>query len=206
MIDKIRTFIAIELPDNIINAIGNMQKKIRRYGLKIRWVRPENVHITLKFLGDIDPEMIQSIESCLKKTCKENNPIQLLSKGIGIFPGLKRPRVLWAGIGGDTDILKKLQQSLDDHLSTTGIPKEKRPFKGHLTVGRFKGHVDSKKLISVIKTFSTFETDPFYAEALTLYQSNLKPSGAVYSKLSIVPLKNQKNPLKPDCNHLHLVV
>ncbi len=189
MTDKIRTFIAIELPDNIIDAIGNMQKKIGRYGLKMRWIRPENIHITLKFLGDIDPEMIQSIESCLKKTGKENNPIQLLSRGIGVFPGLKRPRVLWAGIDGDTDILKKLQQSLDDLLSTIGIAKEKRPFKGHLTIGRFKGQADSKKLISVIKTFSTFETDPFFAEALTLYQSNLKPSGAVYSKLAVIPLK-----------------
>jgi len=193
MTGKIRTFIAIELPDNIIDAIGNMQKKIKRYGLKMRWVKPENIHITLKFLGDINPEMIQSIESCLEQTCKKNNPIQLLSKGIGVFPGLKRPRVLWAGIDGDTDILKKLQQSLDDLLSTTGIAKEKRPFKGHLTIGRFKGErfkgqTDSKKLIAVIREFSEFETKPFTADKIILFKSELKPDGAAYSKLATAPL------------------
>jgi len=157
----------------------------------MRWVKPENIHITLKFLGDIHPEMIQPIANCMDRCGKEHHSVQLFSKGIGVFPGLKRPRVLWAGINGETNALRAIQEQLDEHLGSIGVPKENRPFKGHLTIGRFKGSPDSKKLVSVIKEFSIFETKSFSAETLSLYKSDLTPSGAVYTQIAAAPLQKQ---------------
>jgi RNA 2',3'-cyclic 3'-phosphodiesterase len=191
MSDTIRTFIAISLPEHIIEEIGKMQKKVRKSGFKMRWVKPENIHITLKFLGDIHSQMIQPIVNCMDRCGKEHHFVQLFSKGIGVFPGLKRPRILWAGIDGETDALRAIQEQLDEYLRVTGLPKENRPFKGHLTIGRFKGRADSKKLLSVIKEFSVFETKSFSAETLSLYKSDLTPSGAIYTRIAAAPLQKQ---------------
>ena len=192
MNETIRTFIGMSLPGHIIDAIGKVQKKIKKSGFKMRWVKPEHIHIKLKFLGDITPDMVRPIISGMAICGKEHHPVQLYSKGVGVFPGLKRPRVLWAGIGGETDSLQKIQNQLDECISKTGIPKENRPFKGHLTIGRFKGHADSKKLVSVIKEFSEFETEPFSAETLSLYKSDLTPSGAIYTLLETVSFQKQR--------------
>lgn len=191
MSNSIRTFIAISLPESVIDAIGKMQKKVKKSGFKMRWVKPENIHITLKFLGDIHPDMIQPIVNCMDRCGKEYYPVTLFSKGIGVFPGLKRPRVLWAGIDGETSALRTIQEQLDGQLGKTGIPKENRPFKGHLTIGRFKGNADSRKLVSVIREFSVFETESFSAATLSLYKSDLTPSGAVYTQIAAAPLQKQ---------------
>jgi 2'-5' RNA ligase len=94
--------------------------------------------------------------------------------------------VLWTGIDGDTDTLKAIQKRLEESLSETGIPKDHRPFKGHLTMGRFKGHTDSAKPLSVLKEYADFETGSFAADTLNLYKSDLTPQGAVYHLLETV--------------------
>lgn len=192
MTATLRTFIAIDLPDTIIDAIARAQAKMKKYGLSMRWVKPKNIHLTLKFLGDIDPEQIPPITRCIENSADTHPPFTLSAKGVGVFPGLNRPRVLWTGINGDTDRLKMLQHSLEDQLSETGIDREARPFAGHLTLGRLKGRPDQKKLVSVMKAFAEFETKPFSVTALTLFESQLTPSGAVYSKLAEVPLQAKK--------------
>ena len=157
----------------------------------MRWVKPQNIHLTLKFLGDIPPEMALPIADCMKRCGNEFNPIELHSKGIGVFPGLRRPRVLWTGIDGETAVLMAIQKQLDELIGDTGIPKESRPFKGHLTLGRFKGHADSKKLVSILKEFAEFETESFPADSLNLYKSDLTPQGAIYSLMETVSLEKQ---------------
>ena len=110
-------------------------------------------------------------------------PISLAVKGIGVFPGIKKPRVLWLGISKQLDLLTALQKTLDEKLEAMGFPKEKRPFKGHLTLGRIKSKIDPKTLHDVLKKFIQFESEPFFADRIILYQSDLKPKGAVYTKL-----------------------
>jgi len=188
MAETIRTFIAIPLPEHVIEAIGNIQNRIKKTGLTMRWVKPGNIHLTLKFLGDIRPEMVGPITHCMRTCGNEYAPADLSSKGLGVFPGLKRPRVLWTGINGETDLLKAIQKRLDQSLGETGIPNDQRPFKGHLTLGRFKGHPDSKKLMAALKEFADFETGSFSADALHLYKSDLTPQGAVYSVLETISL------------------
>jgi len=183
MSHTIRTFIAIELPEKIIYTIGKVQEEIKSYRLKIRWVRPENIHLTLKFLGDTKEADTEKVARAVSESVTGYSPISLAVKGIGVFPGIKKPRVLWLGISKQLDLLTALQQTLDEKLEAMGFPKEKRPFKGHLTLGRIKSKIDPKTLHDVLKKFIQFESEPFFADRIILYKSDLKPKGAVYTKL-----------------------
>ncbi len=183
MSDTIRTFIAIELPGNIISSIRKVQEGIKSYGFKVRWVRPENIHLTLKFLGNINEADTEKIGRAIFDAVKEYPPISLAAKGIGVFPGVKRPRVIWVGITGQVEPLIGMQKTLDDKLEAIGFPKENRPFKGHLTLARVKGKIDSKRLSEAMKEFQEFEAEPFTADQIILFKSELKPTGSVYTKL-----------------------
>jgi len=184
MSNTIRTFIAIELPEEIIYTISKVQEEIKSYGLKIRWVRPENIHLTLKFLGDIQEADTEKVARAVSESVTGYHPISLAVKGIGVFPGIKRPRVLWLGISKKLDLLTALQRTLDEKLEAIGFPKEKRPFRGHLTLGRIKDKIDPKRLHGVLKEFAQFESEHFFAHRIILYKSELKPKGAVYTKLA----------------------
>ena len=184
MSKTIRTFIAIEIPKTVIYRIRELQDAIKAYGFKIRWVRAENIHLTLKFLGDIEEIKINEIAEAVSKTAEKHSPISLKAKGIGVFPGIKRPRVLWVGLAGQLEALVKLQTTLDENLIVFDFPKEKRPFKGHLTMGRIKDRIDVKKLGDALMAFRRFESETFTAGQIILYKSELTPSGAVYTELA----------------------
>ena len=183
MSDTIRAFIAIELPEEIIAFIRKIQEGLRSYGFKARWVRPKNIHLTLKFLGDINSAEIKKAGDAIISAASENASMSLGAKGIGFFPGVKRSRVIWTGIAGQTRELADLQKTLDGKLDTVGFPKEKRPFKGHLTIARIKRKIDARRLVDAMKEFGRFESKTFIADEVVLFKSELKPSGAVYSKL-----------------------
>jgi 2'-5' RNA ligase len=184
MSKTIRMFIAIEIPGNIISKFCELQEGIEDYGFKIRWVRSENIHLTLKFLGNVEAAKIDEIAETISKTLEGYTPISLKAKGIGVFPGIKRPRVLWIGLTGQLESLIRLQKTLDENLKVFGFPEEKRPFKGHLTMARIKAKIDVKKLGDALMAFRSFESETFTADQVVLYKSELKPSGAVYTKLA----------------------
>ncbi|UCH22431.1 MAG: RNA 2',3'-cyclic phosphodiesterase [Deltaproteobacteria bacterium] len=188
MPETIRTFIAFELPGHVTNAIHKIQEVVKAYNFNIRWVRPENIHLTLKFLGNINPADIEIIGRVMDDTAEPYAPFSLKAKGIGVFPGLKRPRVIWIGIGGQIEPLVGLQQNLDEKLNTIGFSQEKRLFKGHLTLGRVKGKIDSHRLSVVLKKYNHFESEAFTAGTIVLYKSDLQPTGSLYTKLLEVAL------------------
>ncbi len=183
MSNIIRTFIAVEIPEKIISSIARVQEGIKNYGFKIRWVRPESIHLTLKFLGNIEAADTENVGRAVFRASKEYTPLSLQVKGIGVFPGIKRPRVVWVGITGQLETLVGLQKTLDKNLEAIGFPKEKRPFKGHLTLGRIKKKIDTNTFIEALDTFGNFETETFTADRVVLFKSELKASGAVYTKL-----------------------
>ena len=183
-----RTFIAIELPQPIIAAMGNVQQTLKSFKLKIRWVRPENIHLTLKFLGDIPPEAIDPIKRTLSESVRGYSPISLTAKGSGAFPGIKNPRVVWMGLSGQVSRLKALQETLAENLEAIGYEKEKRPFKGHLTLGRTKGSVDPTKLNAALNEVMSFGTEPFLVDRIFLFKSDLKPTGPIYTKIASAAL------------------
>ena len=182
-LNNIRAFICFKLPKRLISSIGRIQESVKQYELKIRWVRPENIHLTIKFLGDISWSDIDDIGIAIKETAADFAPLLLSARGLGIFPNFKRPRVIWTGLSGQVEELIGLQRMLDKKLRLIGFPKEKRPFKGHLTIGRVKGRLDASQLSDIINRFNKFETKQFSGDRIFLMQSELKPSGPIYTKL-----------------------
>ncbi len=136
----------------------------------------------------MDEVKIDEIAEAVSRTVEEYPPISLKAKGIGVFPGIKRPRVLWVGLTGQLEFLVRLHKTLDENLKVLDFPREKRPFKGHLTMGRIKDKIDVKKFGDALMAFRRFETEEFTAGRLILYKSELKPSGAVYTKLASASL------------------
>lgn len=184
---SIRSFIAIELPQEIIETIEKLQDRLRRYGLNIRWIRSKNIHLTLKFLGNISEGDVTSITSVLKTIADNMAPFKLMGQGIGTFPGISHPRVVWLGMSGDVELLKKFQLRLEENLETLGFPKEGRPFRAHLTLGRVKGDIDKRILLEVIEQFGNLESDSFTVNSIILFRSDLQPNGPIYTKLAEVP-------------------
>jgi 2'-5' RNA ligase len=191
MSETIRSFIAVELPDDVLSAVSRVQGQLNSYGFRTKWVRPANIHVTLKFLGDIDSGTIDVIANAMVSAAEGCAPISLSAKGIGVFPNTKRPRVLWVGLTGEVNLLIDLQRKLDDRLSDIGFAKEHRAFKGHLTLGRFKARVNSSEITRALTEFEDFETQSFMARELILFKSELRPSGAVYSKLEVISLERK---------------
>lgn len=179
-----RAFIAIEMPASVRAAIERVQAQLKQNGFKVRWVRVQNIHLTLKFLGDIKTAEIEKIAAALGAAAKAFPPILLQPKGIGVFPGISRARVIWVGLQGRMDLLFGLHKSLAERLALIGFPIEKRPFKGHLTLGRVKGKLEPNRLTAALKRCRNFATEPFEAERIILFKSDLKPTGAEYTQLT----------------------
>ena len=190
MIQTIRAFIAFPLPEMIKIQISDIQERLKSDHLPVRWVRPENIHLTLKFLGEISTSSIDVITGAIRETVLGCRPLMLVTKGIGVFPGIKKPRVLWIGTSGDIKPLLKIQGSLESNLEKQGFAREKRPFKSHLTLGRFKGQIPIEKLSGILRFYSDFSSEPFEARELILYRSELRPSGAIYTKIQTLFLED----------------
>ncbi len=188
MPDTIRTFIAFKLPKNIISSIKKMQEDIKSYAFKIRWVNPAKIHLTLKFLGNINYTDIEKIGETLINTVNGYAPVSLAVKGADVFPCIKRPRVIWVGITGEVEKLAGIQKDIEENLKKLGFPREKRPFKAHLTLGRIKGKFDPKKLLDAMKKNEEFESELFIADKIFLFKSDLKPTGSVYTELKSISL------------------
>ena len=185
MQQTIRTFIALELPPAVKTLLQEVQQELKRLKIRARWVRPENIHLTLKFLGDINLDDVDRISDALSGAAAGISSLTLSVRGIGVFPGIKRPRVIWVGLGGDVQELRDLQSGLEAGLDAIGFPKENRAFKAHLTIGRIKQAVKPDVIRQMMRQYSSLSTEEFSCRQVILFKSDLKPSGAVYT-----PLKN----------------
>jgi 2'-5' RNA ligase len=186
MPENFRAFIAIDLPANIRSSLAEAQEMLKSFGFRAKWVRPQNIHLTLKFLGNIDRGHIHEIIAAMTLTADDFSGLSLFAKEIGVFPNIRRPRVIWAGLNGQLEILKNLQQTLDGHLAGAGFPKETRAFKGHLTLGRLKGKIASDRMKTAIDRLKGFESEAFEISEVILFKSELRPTGAVYTKIERV--------------------
>ncbi len=181
-----RIFIAIDLDPNLKNSLQDLIRKLQKTGSHVKWVGLQGMHLTLKFLGETDPETILSVEGEIRRAVSEYSPFSLTFSGTGVFPGESRPRVLWIGLH-DEPVLLRLQKSLEEGLKGLGFPAESRPFRPHLTLGRVKG---PSGLRDVGADFSKYR-DSYFGEMrvdrVALFQSVLKPAGAQYNILSEFP-------------------
>ena len=157
----------------------------------LRPVRPEGVHLTLKFLGDVPADRISAIGDATGKAAARHAPFALSLSGVGAFPGGRAPRVLWAGIVGDLDRLAALQASVDGCLAELGFARERRSFNPHLTLARLRDSAsteDRARALDVLKVAQPREESSFEVDGVALFQSTLGPGGAVYRRLSRAPL------------------
>lgn len=186
MSETFRAFVAIDLPESVRSSLGAAQETLKSYGFRVKWVRPESIHLTLKFLGNLDAARTDLIVNAMTLAARGFAALSLAASGIGVFPNARRPRVIWIGLGGQLELLKSLQQTLDAHLADLGFPGESRPFKGHLTLGRIKGKIAAGRMQTALDKLETFESEGFEVSRIILFKSELRPSGAIYSQVKQV--------------------
>jgi len=182
---NIRAFLAIEPPEDILQAISRLQEKLKReVGGRISWTKPQGQHLTLKFFGDISSVDVKNICAAAKSRTTVAAALNLKIEKMGVFPDARRPRVIWCGVAGDGEKLATLQKQLDSDFAGIGFPKEDRPFLAHLTLGRIKDAHGLSGISEVLNKYGTFEAREFSCKELILFQSKLSPQGAVYTKLA----------------------
>ena len=185
---KVRTFIAVELPERVRADVSGLQKDLAASGLKLRWVQPQNMHLTLKFLGDVERGSIGDICTCVAAAAHRCPAFDLVPGGVGCFPGVKNPRVVWVGISGELGSLRSLQADVENALSPLGFKPEKRPYRGHLTIGRVKARPHPHKLAAALRNHLEFGSEGFTVDHVGVFQSVLQPEGPTYTRLCHLPL------------------
>ncbi len=185
----IRTFIAVELPPDIKEAMAGVQAELKKSGADVGWARPEGVHLTLKFLGDVENGQVKKLGDALEGALKGEVAFTLRAKGIGAFPTPKAPRVVWLGVEGDVKRLSALAATVENVCAGLKFPRESRPFKAHLTLGRVRSPKGRDALAKALENFMDADLGEFRADAVSLMKSELKPSGAVYTEMRRIVLK-----------------
>ncbi len=188
----LRTFLAIDLPSEMHKTIAQKQESLRRELPQINWVKSENLHITLKFLGDTPEGTIDELKQVVQQAVKNISPFVITVRGFGVFPDKRAPRTIWTGIDCEQSALEDLALQVESSVMSLGFPEEKKAFRPHLTLARIKK--DNLAIGQAIQK-SGILTDPFVfgrllVEQVTLFKSDLRPTGSVYTKLWAVPLAN----------------
>ncbi len=192
--EEIRTFVAIELNEEIKSELIQVQEILREKITTphLRWVDPANVHLTLKFLGNVPVDGIQEITAALKEACAGLSPFIMDISGLGCFPSANNPRVIWVGVREETGRLKRLQERVEGRLENLGFKPERRPFRSHLTLGRVKkrAHAGARRIIGgIVSATSVGDLGQMEVGEISLMKSVLLPSGAQYSRLETIPLE-----------------
>jgi 2'-5' RNA ligase len=185
----LRTFVAVEIPGEVRAALEAAQSHLRQRRVRARWVRPQGMHLTLKFLGDVSADQVPTASDALQVAAGGHAGFSLTAAGIGVFPTLRQPRVIWAGFSGGTGPLADLQAGVEERLAAAGFPREVRPFRAHLTIGRFSEPPAPAVMAEAVNFFAGKNFGEFAVREIVLFQSDLKPEGAVHTALARVKLK-----------------
>jgi len=183
----IRAFIAVNLAAPVIEEIAKVRSALQEAQGDIRWTRVEGLHLTLKFLGDIARGQAEPILAALQVALGERPALRVQAQGLGAFPNLKRPRVLWVGLSGEG--LKELSEAVETALMPLDFPPEEREFTPHLTLGRVRSLRGWERVLAAVKEYEHVRFGESTVHQVTLYQSELRPDGAIYSPLGSVPLR-----------------
>jgi 2'-5' RNA ligase len=187
----IRAFIAVPLDPQIIDKIADASIELKPQLTGVRWIAPENFHLTLKFLGGIESTMVERIEACLRTQLSLFPRFSINAKGLGVFPGPKRPRVLWVGLAGDH--LISLASQVECALQPLGFAPETRKFSPHLTIGRWRDVEAPKSLRRQLETWRAHEFGKSNVKSVDLMQSVLAREGASYHRLATFRLSEERS-------------
>jgi 2'-5' RNA ligase len=188
----IRAFIALAISATAKSALADvMQRLAVQAPAGVRWVDPARMHLTLKFLGNVEPGLVDGIIDAIAGAAAGASPFSIHLSGLGMFPNERRPRILWAGVQGGLDALHQLREQIEESMSGLGFPRERRPFSPHLTLGRVREPVYSgsiRRISAAVTSISLEPTEPWPVDSVHLVRSTLTPGGARYSALASVPL------------------
>jgi RNA 2',3'-cyclic 3'-phosphodiesterase len=186
----IRAFLAIDLPDSYQAGMTAVQDYLKKSGADVRWVSVGNIHLTLKFFGDIAEDQVELIAAAASRITRTTPVFSLGVQGVGAFPGPKSPRVIWLGLTDQTDILGSLVQDLEQAFTPLGFPLENRKFTPHLTLGRVRSSQGRDQLCQFLQSVPLPDFTEFQVDHLILYRSTLRPQGALYTPLAKIGLGN----------------
>lgn len=189
----LRAFIAIEIPLEIKKAIAAEIASLQNgAGRAVRWVATENIHLTLKFLGEISPANVEMLSQSIQTECDQHAPFEIIVSGLGCFPNSHRPRIVWIGLNIPPE-LNRLQHKLETSTARMGYATEDKPFSPHLTIGRVREQItpaELKNIQSTLEKLHVGSLGTFTAQSVHLFKSDLKPAGPVYTSLFNAQLGN----------------
>ena len=187
---SLRVFLAVELSSNLRKKVAELQRELRGTLPTINWVHPESIHLTLKFLGYIAPAMVEQLLTAIEPIRKRQTSIMVEIQGLGVFPHIHRPRILWIGCTGDMPSLLNCVSRIEGTLEAFGFPPEEKPYHPHLTLARIKH--DNSKVGNLLAHSGLLEQPrslgPWHIDRITLFRSDLSPKGVAYTALWTVPL------------------
>jgi 2'-5' RNA ligase len=192
--EKIRAFIAIELPEEVKADLSSVQSRLRpeRHPY-VKWVSVDGVHLTLKFLGNIDQEKVSPIAEAMAGAAQKASPFRLEVGGLGAFPNLRSPRVVWVAVEGEVEKLASLQRAIDHSLVALGFSPETRSFTPHLTLGRLKERASAeerRRMGEALLAVAGEEVVPFRVTEISLMRSTLTPRGAIYNRICSIQFES----------------
>lgn len=185
--DTVRTFICIELPDSIKSRIAELQVALKSLGAQISWVKPSNIHLTLKFLGGVPAPKLVSVIETVTHVAKLISPFDIEIGGTGCFPTSRNPRVFWVGLGATPEQLQKLYDGVEGGLARLEFARESRGFSPHLTIARVREHQGARAVAEQL-IIHGFTPETMRVSEVVVMQSDLKPTGSVYTPRSIIQI------------------
>ncbi len=183
-----RLFLAIRIEEGIVRALGEGIDRLRETRAPVRWVRPEGIHLTVRFLGETGPDRIDPLAEEMRKVCANLHSFPISIAAMGSYPSLKRPRVIWAGVEEPSGILKNLWISTEKAVTRLGWEREKRGFSPHITLGRVKGSINLARLTEVLQTMDEKNWGQQEVLELVLFSSRLEAAGARYEAIRVFPM------------------
>ncbi|MGE0101243.1 MAG: RNA 2',3'-cyclic phosphodiesterase [Blastocatellales bacterium] len=179
---NMRSFIALEISLEARDAIAEFQRELRRVDPAVSWTRPENLHLTLRFLGELDDSIATAVGAALADAVGELQPFDLELSHPGVFPDLRRPRVVWVGLKGELDRLNDLRIAVEKAVEPFGYPAEKAAFRPHLTIGRVKGERNIREMLARSELY-VMPRVRFASREIVLFRSDLQPGGSRYTAI-----------------------
>ena len=192
--EPIRSFIAIELPDKVKDVLAQIENDLKRRDItSVKWVNPDSIHLTIKFLGNVSTDIIPDITQVIHDASRGINPFRLQLNEPGVFPNLRAPRIVWMGITGEIYLLSGMQKNIDNALVKLGFTPEKRAFSPHLTLGRVRERSSPNEQRQLGETVAALKVNAkpiFTVDSISLMKSTLTREGAIYDCLASVDLQS----------------
>jgi 2'-5' RNA ligase len=185
---ELRLFWAVVLPPAVRDSLAAVQSEFKALSLDAKWVEKQNLHITIRFLGDTDEKLTAELLAAAAELLSGMRPFTVSLRGVGVFPSVSKPRVLWVGMSG-YEPLATLHRRVEKTVVSLGFPPERKPFSPHVTIGRLRSAANAAAMVKQIDTMGNRDFGSVSVEGLNLFASRLQPTGAVYTSVGRVTFR-----------------